>query len=368
MNKAGLISFLRASYGETSGVHIRKITLELEVVERNRFKELCHLSLSLAPASLENKLVYLSSCLKDLKISLMTERKKSVDENAFLTCEIQRLNEALQIKTQELKTLKEEMNLKINFEAEKYNKLILQEKDMNLKRKSNFDRRLDREKRELEEKLVKQIEKLRSENSSLKTKNDEHCTTIGNLQISLREQKSSLEQMSEEIKMQSVQLNELLLEKTSWDKNLKDLQDKVRKLNKQIANQEKYIQEKEKEFEKIERIAENQGQENITLETRLQESLAKLEKRENTIKNLFQEFHKSLDVIQKVQEKEKILEKEKLLYSEKVKSQELLLIERDKEAKKYQEEHENDLQKLAKSQSDLEDTKEKLKDAMEKLQ
>lgn len=56
-----------------------------------------------------------------------------------------------------------------------------------------------------------------------------------------------------------------------------------------------------------------------------------------------------------------------MLYSEKVKSQELLLIERDKEAKKNQEEHENDLQKLAKSQSDLEDTKEKLKDAMEKL-
>lgn len=55
------------------------------------------------------------------------------------------------------------------------------------------------------------------------------------------------------------------------------------------------------------------------------------------------------------------------MFIEKVKSQEILLIERDKEAKKYQEEHENDLQRLAKSQSDLDDTNQKLKDAMEKV-
>ncbi|KAB7494238.1 hypothetical protein Anas_10620 [Armadillidium nasatum] len=99
VNKAGLVSILRSSYSETSGVHIRKITLELEVVERNRFKELCHLSLSLAPASLETKLVYLSSCLKDLKYLQIKLDKTVINEGSVPTLKIKFLISIHETKT-----------------------------------------------------------------------------------------------------------------------------------------------------------------------------------------------------------------------------------------------------------------------------
>ncbi|KAK7007479.1 Spindle assembly abnormal protein 6 [Halocaridina rubra] len=125
-NSPRFVLVLKCS-GESGGLS------SLEVVEVNIFKHLCHLALTLAPASTQHQLTYLAECCKTLKAKLASKERESYENEQQLKQQIRHMQDIIAKTSNEAQEMRMKLEQESALSSEKLTQLLHQEKDKFLK-------------------------------------------------------------------------------------------------------------------------------------------------------------------------------------------------------------------------------------------
>ncbi|XP_076046409.1 spindle assembly abnormal protein 6 homolog [Oratosquilla oratoria] len=273
----------------------------LEVIEVNVFKHLCHLALQLSPAPLQQKLTYLADCLKILKEEKnMLEQKLSETEKSQQS-RLRHTQELLAQKTSEVEQLQTELAQQAAAASEKQARILSQEKERLLKTKSDADRKVEREKRELETRLNQRVDQLQDKISSLSEQNNDLRAKRHKADNSLREFQTKLANAEDEVGRCRQELSHTKKHNLNLERECSAKQAMVRDLERRIAQLETELRGSETSLAHCQQMLHTLQQQKTGLEESLEEKRVKLEKRETSIQMLYTDFQKSCEIIKKLQ-------------------------------------------------------------------
>ncbi|XP_063593187.1 spindle assembly abnormal protein 6 homolog isoform X2 [Penaeus indicus] len=275
----------------------------LEVVEVNIFKHLCHLSLTLTPASTQLKLSHLAECCKALKAEVKAKEREAEENAKQLESQLRNTQDILAKTSREAQELRSELNHQIALSSEKQAQLINQEKDKLLKVQSDADRRADRERRDLEAKMSHRIDQLQAKVSSLTAQNSELLEKKQRAEGSVKELRGRLSSAEGNLERCRQELGHTKKINAHLDKDYHSKSSAVRELESRVSQLEGELRSKDTSLGHAQEMLESLQQQKRSLEETVEEKQQKLAKRENSIQMLYAELQKSLDVIKKLQKK-----------------------------------------------------------------
>ncbi|XP_042887359.1 spindle assembly abnormal protein 6 homolog isoform X2 [Penaeus japonicus] len=339
----------------------------LEVVEVNMFKHLCHLSLTLTPASTQLKLSHLAECCKALKAEVRAKEREAEENAKQLEHQLRSTQDILAKTSREAQELRSELNHQISLSSEKQAQLLSQEKDKLLKIQSDADRRADRERRDLEAKMSHRIDQLQAKVSSLTAQNSELSEKRQRAEGSVKELRSRLSSAEGNLERCRQELGHTKKINAHLDKDYHSKMSSVRELESRVSHLEGELRSKDTSLGHTQEMLESLQQQKRSLEEALEEKQQKLAKRENSIQMLYAELQKSLDVIKKLQKKIKEEHMTSKVRGAALVEQDKLVTEKDSKVVELSEQVQQIATKLSQLTLDKERLQSEHREAKEKL-
>ena len=266
-----------------------------KIQEISRFRTLEHLSIRLRKGNDAKVREYLGECYRQLK-SEHTNKLKEIEEFRALLQDYKSQNESLQI---QVETQRRECSQRIEEERNLATREVSQTH-------AKYQNMLENEKKEYSDVFNTKIRELENQNKVMDY--DLKAMTKKNMQNESTLQRISEENrnMKHELEMKEVELKRKLDEKNHVDKQKDVLLQDVNqlKLNVHILHHEKLKLEgdRDKREEYMEQL-KNQF-ESLSLE--LKDKKQKMEKRDQTVRNVSQELLKAKEILEKLQYKLKV--------------------------------------------------------------
>ncbi|XP_068220599.1 spindle assembly abnormal protein 6 homolog [Palaemon carinicauda] len=275
----------------------------LEVVEVNIFKHLCHLALTLAPASTQLKLTYLAECCKGFKAEIVSKEREANENELQLKQQIRHLQDLVTKSSSEAQHWRTKLEQQTALSSEKHAKLLNHEKDKLLKLQSDADRKADRERRDLEARMNHRIEQLQTKVNSLSAQNNEISERKHRAENTVRELRTRLTGVEAELERCQQELLHTKKHNAHLDQDYQSKCKLSRDLETRVAHLEAELLSKETSLTHTQQLLEALQQQKQTLEESLEERKQKVAKRENSIQLIYAELQKSLDIIKKLQKR-----------------------------------------------------------------
>ncbi|XP_045118725.1 spindle assembly abnormal protein 6 homolog [Portunus trituberculatus] len=340
----------------------------LEVTEVNIFKHLCHLALTLTPASTQLKLTYLADCCKVLKAKVTAKEREAAENEHQLRQEVRQAHELLSKSSRELEQVRAELSHQAAVSSEKQAQLINQEKDRMLRMQSDADRKADRERRELEGRLNQHIEHLQAKVSSLTSQNSDLSEKKHRSESSARELRARLQSAEGDLERCRLELSHIKKQNTRIDQDNHSKSNKIRELESRASHVEGELRSRETSLAHTQQMMETIQQQKAALEVTLEERRQKLLKRENSIQLIYTELQKSLEIIKKLQKRVKEEHMASKVRGTALMEQEKVLAEKDSRLSQMSEQLQAATAKLSELTVERDELQRRLQDSTEKLQ
>uniref|UniRef100_A0A0N7ZCC4 Spindle assembly abnormal protein 6 N-terminal domain-containing protein n=1 Tax=Scylla olivacea TaxID=85551 RepID=A0A0N7ZCC4_SCYOL len=340
----------------------------LEVTEVNIFKHLCHLALTLTPASTQLKLTYLADCCKVLKAKVTAKEREAAENEHQLRQEVRHAHELLSKSSRELEQVRAELSHQAAVSSEKQAQLISQEKDRMLRMQSDADRKADRERRELEGRLNQHIEHLQAKVTSLTSQNSDLSEKRHRAESSARELRARLQSAEGDLERCRQELSHTKKQNARIDQDNHSKSNKIRELESRASHLEGELRSRETSLAHTQQMMETVQQQKTTLEATLEERRQKLLKRENSIQLIYAELQKSLEIIKKLQKRVKEEHMASKVRGTALMEQEKILAEKDSRLSQMSEQLQATTSKLSELTLERDQLQKKLQDSTEKLQ
>lgn len=340
----------------------------LEVVEVNIFKHLCHLALTLAPASTQLKLTYLAECCKSLKAEVVCKERAAAENELQLKQQIRHLQDLVTKSSSEAQHWRTKLEQENVISSEKHAKLLSQEKDKLLKLQSDADRKSDRERRDLEARMNHRIEQLQAKVNSLSSQNNEISERKHRAESTVRELRNRLSAVETELERCKHELSHTKKHNAHLDQDYQSKCKLTRDLETRVAHLEADLLSKETSLTHTQQLLEALQQQKLTLEETLEERKQKVAKRENSIQMIYAELQKSLDVIKKLQKRLRDEHMRNTVQEAALIEQEKVVGEKDSQLAVLNEQLHEITTKFSKLGVDNEKLQKELSESMEKLE
>ncbi|KAK6620733.1 hypothetical protein RUM43_011028 [Polyplax serrata] len=298
----------------------------LKVIEKNNFKNLCHLSLKVQQGSDSDVKTHMS-----LKISNLTE-KLTQEVRMHKTTEMN-LNEALKaldIKTKELAELQlklseEKNNLKLETSHQ-----ISEEREKLTKLQMEWQQRLEMEKSQLIMQYQKQVNDLNEQINLLTFNNKNLYESRCQLDTSLKEKNFQMEALEKQVLQLTQETVHLKKQSSQLDQDYHEQDKIVIALKTKLAVAEQELKDKAKYLEKQQELLKSATEQKQFLEEALNDKEMHMQRKQAAVQGLSSDLMKCNDVIAKLQadlaaskakmklrtdialEQEKVLEKKSL--------------------------------------------------------
>ncbi|KAK3870594.1 hypothetical protein Pcinc_024177 [Petrolisthes cinctipes] len=275
----------------------------LEVVEPNDLKNLCHVALSLTPAPAHLKLTYLADCCKTLKAEMRARERAGAEKEDKLQKELHRCEEALTRTTREVNRLEAEIGQRDMAAKNQLAQHRSQEKEKMLKVQSDADRRVDRERREVEGRLKQHIDQLQRKVDSLTHHNQELTEKKLRAENSAKELHMRLNAAEEGLNNYRSDLTQTKRQNARLEQDNRAKIATVRELEGHVIDVERKLKDCDAKLTHLQEIQISLQQQKSDLEETVKQLEEKVSKKDSSIQLLAADLNKSLHIIKKFQKR-----------------------------------------------------------------
>lgn len=312
----------------------------LKVVEANNFKHLCHLQLQLTAGSDDDIKKLMLGKIKLLK-EINGKREGSISQ---LNAQVLHLTSELNKKNEDLNALQQKWNdEKITFQIEA-TKEISEETDKLRRSQTEWQLKMQRERKEMEDKFLASVRDKEDEISKLRVDNQILMDKRNSCETVIKDQQKQIELLDKEINNLKWDLSSLKKQSSKLDSDYHEKEKAVHTLKTKLAVSEQELKDKVIMLGKFQELLNSCNEQKTRLEELLTDKEKILRKKQVSLQNLSEELMKANEIIAKFQKELAIansklkvrtcvaLEQEKVVETSKSKIKELenILFEKDK--------------------------------------
>ncbi|XP_011496647.1 PREDICTED: spindle assembly abnormal protein 6 homolog [Ceratosolen solmsi marchali] len=328
-----------------------------QLVETNKIKHLCHLSLNIAPATDADLKTHMAMKIKGLKESIMQKDRDLMNLETRMSEWKNKLeSKCKDLEQYEQKCITEKTQLQMSLSQQ-----VSLEKDRLVQARLEWQNQTEKEKMEFEYKHSEIIKQLHTEVAELRIQNSSYKDKQSLLEATNKEQLKQLQELEKELNMlqrdfstvkhQNVKLNTDFHEK---DKLVNTLSTRVAVLEQELKDKIILIN---KHTEMIKNIKESKQR----LEELLAEKEAQLQRKQSSLKNLGDELVKANEILSKLQNELTSTKSKLKLRTSIALEQERLLDSKQKEVGQLESKVDTSAKENREAKANIDDLKEQLK-------
>ncbi|CAF0952269.1 unnamed protein product [Brachionus calyciflorus] len=303
----------------------------LNIIEINPFKHLVHLSLSFMPGNDSDVKKYLATCLKTLKDEYNKLSKLFDETKLQLNQKMDNTQQLLSQKNHECDKLRVELDSQSERLMAKHMQELSFERDKSVQNQFSLQQKFEKEKKDLENNLMKTIKQLEQRLNDLEMTNKDSYEKKFKFEAQIQEMTIKNTTLLDEYNSIKMELNTIRKENSNLDSEMHTNEKLLNQLRSRNSSLEQEIKEKRDQIEKTQDFY-NQEQENRKkLEETLKEKVQELKKKQGEINHYVEEFKKGNDVVTKLQDREKNLVNQIKLKTRILTEQEKVVKEKEKE-------------------------------------
>ena len=277
----------------------------LNVIEINPFKHLCHLSLTFKPGDDTDVKKYLANCLKHLRNEHTKLNCLYEETRMNLTQKLETTKQMLEQKTNEVNSLRNELETQSERIANKHMQELNFERDKAMQTQYANQQKWDKEKKELESNYMKQIKQYESRLTELEITNKDLTEKKYKNESQLQEFRIKSTSLQEEFNSLKQDLVNLRKQNSTMDSELHSNEKLTNQLRTRIAVLEQELKDKLDMLSKAQELFSNEQSQRKLVEETLKEKTNELKKKQNEIDHYVKEFKRGQNVVTKLQEREK---------------------------------------------------------------
>ncbi|XP_034936118.1 spindle assembly abnormal protein 6 homolog [Chelonus insularis] len=268
-----------------------------KLVETNNFKHLCHLSLSIAPATDSNIKTHMAMKIKQLKENMANKNK---DINSMET-RLNTLIEELELKTRDFEQLEQKYRAeKSQLQMTTTHQLSL-EKDRLAQAKLEWQRTAEIEKMEIERQHSETLQQLHTELAELRAQNSSYKDRQSFLEATNKEQAKQLQHLEKELNVTQRDLVQLKKQNSKLDTDYHEKDKYVNDLRTRVAVLEQELKDKTILINKHLEMLKSNKEQKQHLEELLADKENQVQRKHNALTNVGEEVMKANEIIRKLQ-------------------------------------------------------------------
>lgn len=273
----------------------------MDIVESNPFKYLCHLSLKTSvgsDAEVKKYLCEVTSCLKK-EIKLLQDKYSHLSSAS--SDEIDKLKNLLELKTEEINLMRNDMHAQTSSLVNKHFQEIAQEKEKILKIQSDISAKFETEKLEMEKRHGVTISNLEERTKVLESENRELLQSKYKLETLSQEFKNRIKTYEDDQKLLQQELVLTRKQNAKLDHDYHEKQRMVNTLQNKLTTLESDLKEKQSMAVKHQDYINQLCGQKKTLEDQVSSLGMECEKLKNSCNNLSSDLNKANEIIRKFQ-------------------------------------------------------------------
>ncbi|XP_063284487.1 spindle assembly abnormal protein 6 homolog [Pelobates fuscus] len=341
---------------------------QLDVIEKNAFKHLTHLSLRMLPATDIEIKGYLAKCLRyTTEEKNMFQKKLKKTEEDFNRQMIS-AQQSLSEKSQELERIKCESSTKIASLTSQQTVELAKERENAQKAYAQLVQQHEQQKNELENSFQRNTQQMQSRLTELEISNKEQLEKRFKAEATIRELRAKNQGLEEESQRSQQKIVSLQRENSTLDTECHEKEKEVNRLQTRLAVLEQELRDKEQLVLRSNEVLKATQEQKASLEESSEKRQVQIGKLEATIKSLSAELLKANDIIKKLQvDLKRMMGKLKLKNAVTV-QQEKLLADHEKRLQGEQKELQESKQSLRLRDEETDKLREQLQQTEQKLQ
>jgi spindle assembly abnormal protein 6 len=334
----------------------------LNVIEINPFKHLCHLSLNFMPGNDTDVKKYLATCLQTLRddhtklVRLHEETKASQSQKYEATCE------SLHCKTQELEKLKLDLDSQSERMQTKHMQEINFERDKSMQNQYALQQKYEKEKKEFELHATKTQKSLEQRLAEFELDNKDLLEKKYKNESQLQEFRLKVTTLQEDNTTIKAELTQLRKQNCTLDSELHGTEKVTNQMRTKIAVLEQEVKDKLDTINKGQELLSSEQAQRKQLDEQFKEKVNELKKKQAEINHYVNEFKKGNEVVIKLQSREKSLVGQIKLKTRILTEQEKVMKEKEKEI----DDLKSDCKDLRQQVANLSDENKELKSTLQK--
>ncbi|XP_076756469.1 spindle assembly abnormal 6 isoform X2 [Xylocopa sonorina] len=328
-----------------------------KLVETNNFKHLCHLSLSISPASDSDLKTHMAMKIKHLKESILQKNKDALALES-------RLNELLmkvETKTKELEQLEQKYMAEKNQMQLSTSEQLSLEKDRFAKARLEWQCQTEKEKLETERRHTDIVKELHTEIAELRTQNLTYKDKLSLLEATNVEQLKQLQNLEKELNVAQRDLNLLRKQNSKLDTDYHEKDKTVNSLRTKVAVLEQELKDKTILISKHTEMLKTAKEQKQHLDDLLTEKEGQLQRKQNSLRNLSDDLVKANEILTKLQNELASTKSKLKLRTSIALEQERLLDTKQKEVGQLEIKMENLMKEMKDAKTEAENFKEQVK-------
>lgn len=320
----------------------------LNIVEINPFKHLVHLSLTFMPGNDSDVKKYLATCLKTLKEEYHKLSKTYDETRLQLNQKLESSHQLLAQKSMEFDKLRVEYDTQSERLIAKHMQELSFERDKSAQNQFSIQQLYEKEKKELENNLMKTIKQLEQRSIELEATNKDLFEKKFKFEAQIQEISIKHATVLDDYNSLKLELSTVRKENSNLDSEMHNTEKIINQLKSRNSTLEQEIKEKRDLALKTQEMLNQEQESRRKLEETLKEKNNELKKKQDEINHYVEEFKKGNEVVKKLQEREKTLVNQMKLKTRILTEQEKVVNEKAKE--------------LASLNADIKETKLKLEE------
>ncbi|XP_017892448.1 spindle assembly abnormal protein 6 homolog [Ceratina calcarata] len=268
-----------------------------KLVETNNFKHLCHLSLTISPASDSDLKTHMAMKIKQLKETLIQRNRDTLGLEARLND----LSSKVETKTRELEQLEQKYAMEKSQMQLSSSEQISLEKDRFAKARLEWQCQTEKEKIEAERRHTDIVKELHTELAELRTQNLTYKDKISLLEATNIEQFKQLQNVEKELNVVQRDLSLLRTQNAKLDTDYHEKDKMVNSLRTKVAVLEQELKDKGLLITKHTEMFKTAKEQKQQLEELLNEKEGQVQRKQNSLRNLSDELVKANEILTKLQ-------------------------------------------------------------------
>ncbi|XP_003707193.1 spindle assembly abnormal 6 [Megachile rotundata] len=328
-----------------------------KLVETNNFKHLCHLSLSISPASDSDLKTHMAMKIKQLKENIQQQNRDALT----LETRLNELSNKVETKTRELEQLEQKYITEKNQIQISSSEQISLEKDRFAKARLEWQCLNEKEKIETERRHTETVKQLHTELAELRTQNLTYKDKLSLLEATNIEQIKQLQNLEKELNVAQRDLNSLKKQNSKLDTDYHEKDKAVNSLKTKVAVLEQELKDKAILISKHTEMLKTAKEQKQHLEDLLAEKDGQLQRKQNSLRNLSDELVKANEILTKLQNELASTKSKLKLRTSIALEQERLLDTKQKEVGQLESKMESLMKETKDAKAEVENLKEQIK-------
>jgi spindle assembly abnormal protein 6 len=328
-----------------------------QLVETNKIKHLCHLSLNIAPANDADLKTHMAMKIKGLKESIIQKDRDAIS----LETRISELKNKLESKCKDLeqyeqKCITEKTQLQMSLSQQ-----VSLEKDRLVQAKLEWQNQTEKEKMEFEYRHSEIIKQLHTEIAELRTQNSSYKDKQSLLEATNKEQLKQLQELEKEINIMQRDFSSIKQQNSKLETDFHEKDKSVNTLFTRVAVLEQELKDKTILINKHIEMLKNVKESKQRLEELFAEKEAQLQRKQSSLKNLGEELVKANEILSKLQNELTSTKSKLKLRTSIALEQERLLDSKQKEVGQLESKVDGYAKENREIKAEIDDSKEQLK-------